>query len=429
MNQAINNRSVLRPVCAFLLLSVVMLFASGCSVESPSEGGFIPNAEGSSFLMEATHAAQRVMSERRTATIQAATLSAGATREFVDLSTTGTAQALQVRQQEMNLNATANAVGLQQAGTRQAATETSAARRNEATGTAQSNNAAASETAMVRAVNRSGSRTAAAVEATGTAYAATSTRSAEDIAAALERHQATATAEALEIRRAQAQEDAARAQRWSDFFDTILKIILGLGSLALLVMLIVQLARYLDSLALRQRLVETRSGTVLIMVSKGQTSAQIIKPTPNLLDIGDEFETSQAPLIQQEAEDLLKVTTARGETFITKSDPEQEALEARRQLAMRLLRESMRYYAERSFDPREINRLPTYRDLSWSSETWVRAVSCLKPHIITRQGRGGGTFCGEQFPTLLQLYSAVGERRITLNGNASPSPTLAALSA
>lgn len=414
----------MRTVYFVLVLLLACAFVA-CNADVQSDQTTIPNGEGDALLMEATRAAQRVISERRTATIQSATLSAGATRDFVERSTTGTAQALQVRQQEMNLNATANAASIQVLGTRQAATETSEARRSEATGTAQANHADATETAILRAVNRSGSRTAEAVEATGTAYAATSTRSAEEIAAALERNQATATAEALEIRRSEAQADAARAARWTDFFDTVLKIILGMGSIALLVMLIVQLARYLDSIALRQRLVETRSGTVLIMVSKGQTSAQIIKPTPNLLDDGaNGFETSQAPMLEQEAGDLLKVTTAKGANWIAKTDPEQEAREARRLLALRLLRASMQHYASLRMDAREVNRIPSFRDLGWSSETWVRAVQSLKPYVIAKAGRGGGTYCGVEFPTLMTLYLAVGERRILLGEGVTHPPTL-----
>lgn len=411
----------------FLLILASSLFA--CEAGEPIEPRVIENAEGGALLVEATRAAQRVISEHKTATIQAATMSAGATREASDRSTTGTAQALQVRQQEMNLNATSNAVGLQQMETRQAATETSEAWRSEATGTAASNNAAASETAVARARNIVGSRTADAIEATDTALAATSTRSAQEIQAALERHQATATAEALEIRRAQAQDDAARYARWAEFFDTLLKIILGLGSIALLVMLIVQLARYLDAIALRQKLVETRSGTVLIVASPSGYTAEIIRPTTNLLDEGaNNFGDTQAPVIGNEASELLKLTNARGETFITKTDPEVEAREARRRLALRLLRASLQHYATLRIDARDVNRIPSFRDLGWSSETWVRAVQSLKPYVIAKAGRGGGTYCGAEFPTVMTLYIAVGERRIGLSEESNHSPALAEVS-
>ncbi len=381
----------------------------------------IQNDEGNSLLLEATRAAQRAISERKTATIQAATIQAGATRDFVERSTTGTAQALRVREQEMNLNATANAVGIQAQQTRQAATETSAARRSEATATA-----------IIQAQHLAATQTADAMHATQTTFAATSTRGAQEIQAALEREQATATAQAVQLSIVQAQENAARSQTWNDFFDSLMKIVLAIGTLAALIMLIIQVARYLDVLAMRQRLVETRSGTVMIVAMNGQPHAQMVspnyglQPTPNLLDAGtDEFDVSQLRATTQQADELFKLTNARGETFITKTDPEAEAREMQRQLAMRLLRASIRHYAARGFDAREVNRIPSFRELNWSSETWVRAVQSLKPHVLAKQGRGGGTYCAVEYPTLMSLYIAVGERRIVLGQPVQPSPTLA----
>jgi len=182
-------------------------------------------------------------------------------------------------------------------------------------------------------------------------------------------------------------------------------------------MLMIQLARYLDAIAMRQKLVETRSGTVMIMsLGRGQYAPQLIQAGPNLLDSGDEFDATQAPMIEAEASELVKVTSARGETFITKSDAGDEVREHHRKLALRLLRESLRHYSARGIDPRTMARVPSFRDLNWSSETWVKAVNILKPHVIAKQGRGGGTFCGEEYPTIVQLYAAIGERRITLSG-------------
>jgi hypothetical protein len=57
-------------------------------------------------------------------------------------------------------------------------------------------------------------------------------------------------------------------------------------------------------------------------------------------------------------------------------------------------------------------RLPGFRELGWPSETWTKAVALLKPHVVTKPGRGGGTFC-EAGETLRDLYNSVGERRIT----------------
>ncbi len=206
------------------------------------------------------------------------------------------------------------------------------------------------------------------------------------------------------------------------------RLVLTLAVFAVLVLVLVFAYRYLDALATRQRLVETRAGTVLIVAGPGGYAAQLVQPAP-LLDAGDAFDVSQAPTITHEADDLLKLTTGKGETFITRTDPLEEQREQARKLAMRLLRESIRHYAAKGIDPRTVNRVPTYRDLDWSSETWVRAVNALKPHVVTRQGRGGGTFCGQPFPHLVALYAAVGERRIVpqvegghLSQSSSPTP-------
>lgn len=393
---------------AVFLLTACAANPAGDSVNDP---GNIPNDEGGALLIEATQAAERVMRERRTATVQAATMSAGATRDFGERAATGTAQALNVRQQEMDLNATSNARAMEYAATREAATSTAIdnARRNAATATGE------------------------ALQATSTADAATATRAVQAIAQQLAEELATATSEALAIKRAQAQVDAARAQAWADFFDSLLKIILGLGGLSFLFMLIIQFARYLDALALRQKLIETRSGTVLIIASRNGYSAEIIKPTPNILDEGNtfEFEPSQAGSLQHEVPELLKINTVYGQSFIAKDDPEAEQHEINRRLALRLVRESIRHYSARGFEAREVNRLASQRDLNWSPETWVRAVNLLKPHVITKPGRGGGTFCGPQYPNLLALYTALGERRLALTvaKEASPSPTEVAVAA
>ncbi len=414
---------MVRLIPVFLLF----LFLAACAV--PASGDDVidaPSSEGSALLAEATRAAVRAISERKTATLQAATISAGATRDFVARAATGTAEALRVRAQEMNLNATAQALAAQAQQTRDAGTAT-----------ARADNIAQSQTAQAQLDARNATRTAAAQQATETTSAATATRGAQKIQAALEQRQATATAQALQIAIADAQTNAARAQAWNDFLDSLLKIIVAVGSVALIIMLIIQVARYLDTLAMRQRLVETRSGTVLIVATRNGVAAEIIKPTPNLLDAGDAaldaFEHTQLPTVAHEADELLKITTARGETFIARDDPAQVAQDAQRKLAMRLLRESINYHARHHTAPDAQNRIPSFRDLRWSSETWVRAVNTLRPHIETKQGRGGGTYCVEPFRSVHQLYAAVGERRVQVGqmppSPPSPSPTLAAAAA
>jgi hypothetical protein len=421
---------VLYPVLFFAVLMVMVLVACSSGIyddQHEFQDSSIPNSEGGALLIEATRAAQRAVSERKTATIQAITVIAADTEQASVRNATGTVQAVWLYQQQRDARATEQAQEIQNAQTLQAATDTAVAHSSQATGTAEA-----------QQIEIAGTRTAGAVQATETTYAATSTRSAQEIQAALEGHKATATAEALEMQRTRAQEDAARSERWADFFDTLLKLLLGLGGIAFLLMLIVQIARYLDAIALRQRLVETRSGTVLMVVTRGQASAQIIKSTPNLLDHDtDNFDDTQTAVLDNQAPDLLKITSSQGETFIAKTDPEHEAREAQRKLALRLLRESMRYYAAKGVDPRSETRVPSFRDLEWSSETWVRAVNALKPRVIAKQGRGGGTYCEAEYPTIMALYSAIGERRILLGVEANPraaleatpSPTLEAVAA
>lgn len=411
-----------------LACSLAIVLIVGCAVSATPQALPVDSADGLALLQKATdiQRAVRATSDARTATLQAATISAAETRDTTDRIATGTAQALQVRQTEVAANATANALGLQQSQTRQAATETSDARHVEATRTTQAFNIAAAQTSQVQVLNFQGSRTADAVHATGTAAAATLTRGAEEIQAALDHSNATSTAVASAIQQSQAQADAVRSTRWADFLQSALQALIALGGLALLLIGIIAAMRYLGDRSMRQRLIETRAGTVLLTpLEGGGYTAQLVSPAAQLLEPGDEFDGSQVKAVRNEAEDLLKVTTARGESFIARTDPEDEAREARRKLAMRLLRESISHYQRKGIDPRTVNRIPPAPELGWSPDTWVRAVSALKPHVITRQGRGGGTFCAGEFPHLVALYTAVGERRVLLEERA-PSPAVTA---
>lgn len=75
-------------------------------------------------------------------------------------------------------------------------------------------------------------------------------------------------------------------------------------------------------------------------------------------------------------------------------------------LTERLLIESVDYYRTRGIRPESTNQLPSFRELKWSSESWVRAVKSLKPYVVTKPGRGGGAFCQPPYPTLGELYNA-----------------------
>ncbi len=410
---------------ALFIITVGALVACGESL--PVDSGTVDNPECGTFLMQPTQAAQRAIGERKTATLQAATMSAGATAAADERSTTGTSQALQVRRQEMDLNATANALGVEQIQTRQAATETSEARRAETTATAGAQATMSAATAEMQALNLAASRTVSAMDATNTTYAATATRSAQDIVASAARDQATATAEALNRQRDRDQANDVRWTEWWTFLSALLQAGLAIGGLVLLFVLTIALVRYLDTLTLRQKLIETRAGTVLLTnLGNGRYAAQLVQSQTLELSEGAAFEPSQAPRVEAEAREVFKLTTAHGESFLAKDDPEAERADRQRKLAMRLLRESLKHYTAQGLDARTATRVPTYKDLNWSSETWMRAVSVLKPYVIAKQGRGGGTYCAAEYPTVMQLYAAVGERRLTLNlqspGTAAPSP-------
>lgn len=386
-----------------ILFLLIIVMCSACGTDLPKG---IQSAEGGEFLSQATRAAQRILDERKTATLQVATMIAQRTREMSSERATGTAQALWFRQMEITTNATESALALQQVSARQQATETS-----------QASHVSAIQTAAALTINRSATGTAESAQASQTALALKATARAQELRSSLEQHQATATTEALQLQRTQAQQQALRSEQWVDYFDSLLKFTLVVGFVGLLFIMLFGLTRYLDVVALRHKLMETRAGTVMITnVGRGQYAARLVASSP-VLNSGDEFEATEAHVIANQAEELLKVTTFRGETFIAKSDPAADLRERNRKLALRLLRESLKYYTTRGFAGNSLTRIPTYRDLNWSSETWVRAVSSLKPHVVTKSGRGGGTFCSGEYPTLLLLYSAIGERRLVV-----PSP-------
>lgn len=295
------------------------------------------------------------------------------------------------------------------------ATNTAQSQFAAATATAQWANARAAETAVVLRVQQTATQSTANANATATAERRT-------LEAQQQKAQATGTAQAIAAAIDQSRADNARMQTWKDYVDSILKIIVGVGSIAFLAMLIIYVARILDSMALRRRLIETREGTVILSIVGGKPTAQLVKPVPNLLDAGDEiFELpSETGQVKKEA-DEIKVRTSHGETFTMTREPD----DTRRHLALRLLRDSIRHYQRLGFDPRATTRVATWRNLDWSADSWSKALDAIRPHVIVKQGRGGGVLCGEKYPNLLALYVAVGEHRAALseNGNARTAQT------
>lgn len=309
------------------------------------------------------------------------------------------------------------------------ATNTAQSQFAEATGTAQYMNARADETRQAMQAEQNATRVAAIINATATddarRWQATATADRRALDAAQMQAQATATAQAIAAQIVQQQQDDARLKAWKEYTDSILKIIIGVGSIAFLAMLIIYVAKILDSMALRRRLIETREGTVILSIVEGKPTAQLVKPVPNLLESSDEvFELpSETGRVESETRfrepDEIKVRTVRGETFTMTREPD----DTRRHLALRLLRDSIMHYQRKGFDPRTITRVSTWRDLEWSADSWSRALDAIRPHVVVKQGRGGGVLCGATYPNLLALYIAVGEHRATLSKNGNGHST------
>lgn len=136
---------------------------------------------------------------------------------------------------------------------------------------------------------------------------------------------------------------------------------------------------------------------------------------------------------RDEHTNLIRVNNPlAGDQYISRSTPEEDAAKIRKSLALRLLRDAMQYYAQRNTSTR-VAKIPSWRELEWSSETWVRAVDSLKPYVLTKSGRGGGTFCGPEYPNLVALYDAVGNNKVMprpgADVNIPPPRTVSALAA
>ncbi len=303
------------------------------------------------------------------------------------------------RQQTATANAVAAKATAEVKATRQAMDAANATATAEAKQTAQ---AQAAALATMQAYTFNLTATADALNIAQQQAQATATAQAREIQVSLDKQSATATAQAMEYQRLQAEQDARTARRNAEFFSYFWPVVLVLATLAAFIFALYAVNQWVMVFALRRMVIETRTGTVFfIRDGHNQFTAQLL----NAPTMPPTFET-QATVIDAEA-DMLKVNTTRGTTYIAKHDPQHEAAEANRRLALRLLRAAMQQVGGNA------NRIPTAKDLAWPPATWVKAVSLLKPHVTTREGRGGGTFCADNYPTLAQLYAAVGERRIT----------------
>lgn len=244
-------------------------------------------------------------------------------------------------------------------------------------------------------------RTAEAVslEATRQAIHIESTRQA--LAVQEQAYALTATAQALE--RLAAQEE--KIQRRDELTRTamlvfLLLILLALGSV--FVALVWKAGnQWIEWQSRRRQLIESRAGTLLLVAENAPpVRVQVIQPAPPMpLPI-----TGGVEDMSTETEPIPCSVNGELVGFIQRRD------EPEKRLAMRLLRESIQAVGARS------NRIPGWRELGWSAEVWTQAVRLLRRYVETQPGKG--TYLAGEYPTLQDLYFAVGERRAIL----SPAP-------
>ena len=328
-----------------------------------------------------------------------------------------------------NRNATLAAQAQQNAMLYAQATSTAQAQYSSATSTALYNIARAAETMQAGQAQASATAAARASDATATSDAhkwqTTATAERRTLEAEIARVQATATAQTVALQIQQTQADAAANAERAQFVQSLINFVIvmvGLAAMCAICLVLVAGAmafvRWMNGRAAKQYVIETRAGTILIQRgADGNYFADIVQRT--LSDDMPAFPVRDVPtaLPKVVAEpETLKVTNLRGTQLITKDAPEDERAAADRKLALDLLRESLQYYGRKQsgINPMVVNRIPTWHTLGWGAASWQRAIELLRPYVQTREGRGGGTYCIAPYPTVYQLYEAIGERRVAL---------------
>jgi len=313
------------------------------------------------------------------------------------------------------------------------ATNTAQAGFSQATATAQYNNARNAETAQAQQSEFNATQQARRADAAATAdaqnwqatvtadarsYQATATTERRAIEAEIARVQATATAQAITTAILQAQKDDADANARTSVLLNILVLVIVLLVILLAFALAVlvfggvaALRQSFAAKAARQLVIETRSGTIMLeRTEDGTFVPRLVKSITQALPSGEDFDASEA-----NTSSTLKVRGQYGKTsFISHDDPLAQMRENDRKLAMSLLRDSLKLWELQNKNTHTANQVASWRALEWGAATWQRAVNLMRPYLVTREGRGGGTYCGEQFPTLIQLYNALGERKADL---------------
>jgi len=241
-------------------------------------------------------------------------------------------------------------------------------------------------------------RTAEAVSLVVTQQAIAVEATRQALLLAEQTYRLTATAEAIQQ---QAEQEAHIRQRdelmqWF-VMAILLVILLALGGVAILLVWKAG-TEWIAWQSRRRQLVESRAGTLLLLAENAPpVRVQVIQPSlPPVVREEDETESELEPIPYS--------VNGRLVGFIHRqSDPQ-------RRLVMRLLRESIQAVGAQS------NRIPGWRELGWSAETWTTAIRLLWRYVETQPGKG--TYLTGEYQTLQDLYFAVGEKRAIL----SPTP-------
>lgn len=244
-------------------------------------------------------------------------------------------------------------------------------------------------------------QTAEALAVQSTAQALTYARQATALALEQEAFRATATVRAVEEQAAQEARERER-EAWVSGGLRLLGLV-TLSGLAVVLLLLVWKAgnEWITWQARRRQLVESRAGTLLLLAENAPpVRVQVITPSlPSPPAREENWESEAEPIPYTVNGELVGFFQRRG----SNEDPQ-------RRLALRLLRESIQAVGGRS------NRLPGWRELGWSAEQWSQAVRLLWRYVETQPGKG--TYLVGEYPTLQELYFAVGEKRAIL----SPAP-------
>lgn len=409
----------------FLILLALGLLLVACDVNGTLTSNPVSGDSAASQQRSADNALQQAQQQqaaasaamvRETAQAQAAdnaqAIAAAATAQVADaararLALTADAQAMLAAQQQSQATATVQAQFAQQA-----------AQANEAKATVDAQAMlAAKQQAQATATDQAmfAQQAAQAIEAKATVDA-------RAVLLVQQQAQATATAEAMQREGVTAVLADSNSRVQSETMSWLIPI----GAAIAFGLVLVLGAKYIgglidranerrslenQKLALITTLFKTHNET-LVFVDEAAPRLRLNTPADgeiaagDVYDPGEAFDSLSSP-IDAEAPPAIVIVSNGDPRLPDRAEAREEA--ARCKLAMKLLRDAIDHTRTHS------NRIPSAAQLGWPTRAWAIAVAILRPYgVETLQGSEGGTYLVGQYPTLQELYIAIGERRINL---------------